>query len=286
MNKPHARHTARSPHRPRFVHQTDQCSRLTPFAQRGMTSKQTPPHLQLFARPSPQDEIMEVQGFVESRAGGRRELPVRQLKMSEKQGIWEMKLDVRNDLNLGNDAASRDFLLEVQQAHLTANFLDRRGEHVQTDLLLVTHCSPQNHQIKILTSTHDAKVGQYIVLHVQTNFFAESFNYVLMSKGIILLSGQEEMMEGIRTMAITLSAEMAPVSTFVVWHIGLRGTIVSDSLTFPVNGISRNNFTVYINNRKARTGERVEVAVYGEPGAYVGLSGIDNAFYTMQAGNE
>lgn len=231
-------------------------------------------------------EVMEVAGFVESRAGGRRELPLRTLRMSEKKGVWEMKLDVRNDLNLGDDAASRDFLLEVQQAHLTANFIDRRGEHVQADLLLVTHFSPQNHQIKIQTSTHDAKVGEYIVLHVQTNFFAESFNYVLMSKGIILLSGQEEMTEGIRTMAITLAAEMAPVSTFVVWHIGVRGTIVSDSLTFPVNGISRNNFTVYVNNRKARTGERVEVAVFGEPGAYVGLSGIDNAFYTMQAGNE
>lgn len=45
-------------------------------------------------------------------------------------------------------------------------------------------------------------------------------------------------------------------------------------------------FTVFINNRKARTGKRVEVAIYGEPGAYVGLSGIDKSFYTMQAGNE
>lgn len=87
MSKP--RSTARSPRRPRYVHQIEQCRitpglqsglqtgiqsglqtgiqtglqpTLTPFAQRGMTSKQTPPHLQQFARPSPQDEIMEVQG--------------------------------------------------------------------------------------------------------------------------------------------------------------------------------------------------------------------------------
>lgn len=231
-------------------------------------------------------EIMEISGFVESRSGGRRDYPIRRLQMSEKQGIWEMKLDLRNDLQIGDDHQSREFLTEVQQVHLTVNFIDGRGDRATADLLLVTHYSPQNHQIKIHTSTHDAKVGEYIVLHVQTNFFTESFNYVLMSKGIILLSGQEEMTEGIRTMAITLSAEMAPVSTFVVWHIGQHGSIVCDSLTFPVNGISRNNFTVYINNRKARTGERVEVAVFGEPGAYVGLSGIDNAFYTMQAGNE
>lgn len=89
MSKPHTRPSARSPRRPRYVHQNDQCRLppalqqglqaglqtslqtgiqtglqpgLTPFTQRGMTSKQTPPHLQPFARPSPQDEIMEVQG--------------------------------------------------------------------------------------------------------------------------------------------------------------------------------------------------------------------------------
>lgn len=45
-------------------------------------------------------------------------------------------------------------------------------------------------------------------------------------------------------------------------------------------------FSVLINNKKARTGHKVEVAIYGEPGTYVGLSGIDKAFYSMQAGNE
>lgn len=229
---------------------------------------------------------MEITGHVESRSGGRREYPIRNLLMSEKKGIWELKVDLRNDLNLGDDRQSREFLTDVQQMILVANFIDERGERATTDLLMLSHHSPHNRHIKVQTSTHQAKVGEYIVLHVQTNFFVETFNYVVMSKGIILLSGQETMQEGIRTMAITLAAEMAPVSTVVVWHIGQQGIIVSDSLTFPVNGISRNNFTVYINNRKARTGERVEVAVYGEPGAYVGLSGIDNAFYTMQAGNE
>lgn len=43
---------------------------------------------------------------------------------------------------------------------------------------------------------------------------------------------------------------------------------------------------MFINNKKARTGHKVEVAVYGEPGAIVSLSGIDRSFYTMQAGNE
>lgn len=30
----------------------------------------------------------------------------------------------------------------------------------------------------------------------------------------------------------------------------------------------------------------MEVIIRGQPGAYVGLSGLDAAFYSMQAGNE
>uniref|UniRef100_W4VRF5 Putative alpha-macroglobulin n=1 Tax=Corethrella appendiculata TaxID=1370023 RepID=W4VRF5_9DIPT len=230
---------------------------------------------------------MEVTGNIESRTGGgRNTYEVRNLQMSEKPGIWELNIDLRNDLNLESSKQTNEFLNEITSMRLQANFIDPRGERAQADLLLLAHFSPQNHNIKVSTSTKDAKVGEYIVFHIQSNFFMDAFHYLVMSKGIILVTGQENMNSGIRTMSITLSAEMAPVATVVVWHIGRYGKIVADSLTFPVNGISRNNFTVMINNRKARTGERVEVAIYGEAGAYVGLSGIDNAFYTMQAGNE
>jgi hypothetical protein len=69
----------------------------------------------------------------------------------------------------------------------------------------------------------------------------EVFNLIVMSKGIILLCGEERMQTTIRTFAVTLSAEMAPVATVLVYHVGRYGDIVADSLTFPVNGISRNN---------------------------------------------
>ena len=41
-----------------------------------------------------------------------------------------------------------------------------------------------------------------------------------------------------------------------------------------------------INNKKEKTNNVVEVIIRGQPGAYVGLSGVDAAFYSMQAGNE
>lgn len=81
---------------------------------------------------------------------------------------------------------------------------------------------------------------------MQSNYYLELFNYIVMAKGMILLTGQEHMKATVRTLAIPLSAEMAPEATVVVYSVGINGEVTADSLTFPVNGISRNNVINYI----------------------------------------
>lgn len=99
-------------------------------------------------------------------------------------------------------------------------------------------------------------MGEYIILHVRSNYYIEKFNYLIISKGIVLLTGDEVMEDSVCTMAVTLSAEMAPVATVVVWHVGITGDVTADSLTFPVNGISRNKVSERfqcLNNRHSRS---------------------------------
>ncbi|XP_015173319.1 PREDICTED: CD109 antigen [Polistes dominula] len=231
---------------------------------------------------------MEIRGEVEVKSGGRRSLDSQILIPSpENEGIWSTKIDLRQQIGYPNNVEQTQQLLnDITSMKISAYFTDSEGFRAQSELLLFAHESPNQKHIKIITSTEKAKVGEYIIFHVQTNFHIDYFNYIVMAKGTILLSGQEYMQHNIKTFAVPLSPEMAPVATAVVYYIGHYGDVVADSLTFPVNGISRNNFTVFINNKKARTGENVEVAIYGEPGAYIALSGIDRSFYTMQAGNE
>lgn len=45
-------------------------------------------------------------------------------------------------------------------------------------------------------------------------------------------------------------------------------------------------FNVSLNNFKEKQGDFIEVIVWGEPGAYVGISAMDNDMYGMHAGNE
>ena len=103
---------------------------------------------------------------------------------------------------------------------------------------------------------------------------------------MILITGREEMTSTIKTFAVGLSPEMAPTATIIIYDIARGGEVVADALTFPVDGISRNNFTVALNNRKDKTGDTIEVAVVGQPGTYVGLQALDKDLNSLQIGGQ
>ena len=63
---------------------------------------------------------------------------------------------------------------------------------------------------------------------------------------MIIYGGTETVASSIKTFAVALSAEMAPSTSIVVYHVAPDGEVVSDSLTFPVNGISRNKVAHHI----------------------------------------
>ncbi|KAL1513271.1 hypothetical protein ABEB36_002700 [Hypothenemus hampei] len=230
---------------------------------------------------------MEVTAFIEKRGGGRLEIPPKRLWMMDEQpGVWQYHIDLKRELGIYGPRAFEE-LSQLTALRIHATFRDDyTNQHATTELLMLAHYSNNDQHIKVTTSTITPKVGEFIIFHIRSNYYIEKFNYLIIAKGIVLVTGDQDMSDFVSTMSIVLSAEMAPVATIVVWHVGRYGDITVDSLTFPVNGISRNKFKVLINNKKARTGHKVEVVIYGEPGSYVGLSGIDRAFYTMQAGNE
>lgn len=69
----------------------------------------------------------------------------------------------------------------------------------------------------------------------------------IISKGIILLSGQEKMTSSIKAFAVTLSPEMAPTATVVIYDLARGSEVVAESLTFPVDGISKDKVIVHLN---------------------------------------
>jgi hypothetical protein len=196
-------------------------------------------------------------------------------------GLWEFSINLKTELN------DKRLINDVNYLVLEGFFRDANGDTIRTQELraYATH-SPSERLIHISTSTKQPKVGEYIIFHVRANYYFELFSYVIISKGIILVTGREEMTSSIKTFAVSLSPEMAPSSTILIYDIARGGEVITDSLTFPVDGISRNNFTVTLNNRKDKTGDTIEVVVLGQPGTYVGLSALDKDLYSLQVGNQ
>lgn len=196
-------------------------------------------------------------------------------------GIWEITVDLRQHFK------DKRALADVQRVRLEATYTDGiDGDRIPAQLDVYAYHTKTNRLIQVSTSTKQPRVGEYIIFHVRSNYHVDSFSYVILSKGMILLTGTEEMSSSIKTFAVSLSPEMAPSSTIVVYDIARGGDVTVDSLTFPVDGISRNNFSVTLNNRKDKSGDTIEVVVLGQPGTYIGLAGMDKDLFALDAGNQ
>jgi hypothetical protein len=227
-------------------------------------------------------EKLEVRPRIQFRQSGSRTLQPIEVPMSlVNAGLWEFSINLKTELN------DKRLINDIHYLSLDGFFRDANGDTIRTqELRAYATYSPSERLIHISTSTKQPKVGEYIIFHVRANYYVKLFSYVIISKGMILITGREEMTSSIKTFAVSLSPEMAPTSTILIYDIARGGEVITDSLTFPVDGISRNNFTVTLNNRKDKTGDTIEVVVLGQPGTYVGLSALDKDLYSLQVGNQ
>ncbi|CAL1294220.1 unnamed protein product [Larinioides sclopetarius] len=225
------------------------------------------------------DQKLELRTKVRLSGGREQELEARFEQMSPVQfGIWEITVDLLSEF--GTLTALND----VQSMLLEAKYTDETGERARTTLLVYASYTPTHRHLQVTTSTRDAKVGEYIIFHVRADYYVQQFYYMVVSKGIVLLSGAEEMPSSLKTFAVPCSSEMAPTASLIVWDMAREGEVVADALTFPVDGLSRNNFSVTLNEKKDKTGQTIEVVVEGHPGTYIGLSAVEHQLHKMDSG--
>lgn len=208
--------------------------------------------------------------------------PQREAMSPNYDGIWEVTLDLQSSPQFKD----RRILNEVNRARIEAFYTEQNGEKTRAILDLYPYFTMSTRLIQVSTSTKSPKVGEFVIFHVRANYFVETFSYAIVSKGMILSTGTQSMTRSITTFAVTLSPEMAPASTIIVYDITKGGEVTTDSLTFPVDGISRNNFSVTLNNRKDKSGDTIEVVVLGQPGTYIGLSAMDKDLFLLNGGNQ
>ena len=133
----------------------------------------------------------------------------------------------------------------------------------------------EDRAIYVYITDSSADIGEYIIVHVQANFYIKNFQYLVsdsvdwisaeglyiiqrngfvlmifaynlsykvISKGIIVHSAKEEvepLRNPIKTLSIPVSSSMAPSFEVLVYHITRDGFIFADSVSIPINKFDR-----------------------------------------------
>lgn len=194
-------------------------------------------------------------------------------------GTWKISIDIKNFI-------TKQTLLELNHVKIDVVYYDQFVPKVSVSANAYPAYSTSQRSVQISMSTTVAKVGDYAIFHATSNYKLDMISYIIISKGLILTSGRERIKSSPTTFAIPVSAEMVPTSTILIYDITKNSEVVLDMLTFHVDGASLHNFTVVLNPNKDKHGETLEVAVYGVPGTYVGLSAFNKDLYALSSAGQ
>jgi len=179
---------------------------------------------------------------------------------------------------------------KTEELRMTAYYSDTKTT-TKTEAKTTAYASygPQDRHIFVRSSSKAINVGEYAVFHVKSNFPLKHFDWIIMSKNIILNSGREygsEIHPIVNTFSIVVSSEMAPGFHIIVYAITRPDDyLLSDSAYFPVKAINRHKIEFKLTQIKDHTMDTVEATCRGDPGAVFLSSTVRSAVFATQGKN-
>ncbi|BFZ14930.1 hypothetical protein BsWGS_17968 [Bradybaena similaris] len=159
---------------------------------------------------------------------------------------------------------------------------------VSASLSLGKSASPSNSYIQLLLETSTAiQAGDAIAFRVKATYALGTVVYQVLSRGKMVKSGsinangQTEY-----AFSITSDSSMAPRSRIVAYHVRADGEIVTDSISFEVNGAFKNKVAINIDTAEAEPGQEVKVTVRADPSSSVHILAIDQSVLLLKSGND
>ena len=81
----------------------------------------------------------------------------------------------------------------TEQLKLVGRYSDvETNREIITEVIAYGAYAPKDQHIFVHSSNKDINIGQYVVFHVKTNFPLDHFDWIIISKNLILNSGREQ----------------------------------------------------------------------------------------------
>ena len=124
------------------------------------------------------------------------------------------------------------------------------------------------------------------MFHVRSNFPITYFDWILISKNIILNTGRIKFLESeatVTTFSLVVSPEMAPGFHIMVYTISQPDSQLLTDITYsPVQSFNRHKIEFKLSHRKDHTMETVEATCRGDPGAIYLASSLRSYLFPGQ----
>ncbi|CAC5388514.1 CD109 [Mytilus coruscus] len=126
--------------------------------------------------------------------------------------------------------------------------------------------SPSESYIQLFLRSSHLKAGSGANFEIQSTQAVTSLVYQVLSRGVIVGAGTVN--GGNKKtvpFSIAVNSKMAPNARIVVYYVKTDGEIVTDSISFDVEGVFNNQVSISFDKTKAQPGDPVNVQVTADP---------------------
>ena len=152
---------------------------------------------------------------------------------------------------------------ETETLKLVGYYSDTEtNQRIITDTTAYAAYAPKDQHIFVHSSTRNVNIGEYVVFHTKSNFPLEYFDWIIVSKNLILNSGRElgsDIFSHTITFSLVVSSEMAPGFHIIVYTKSTDDYLISDAAFYPINAINRHRIEFALTQLKDHTQQTIEV---------------------------
>ncbi|XP_071088378.1 CD109 antigen-like [Haliotis cracherodii] len=147
--------------------------------------------------------------------------------------------------------------------------------------------SPSDNYIQLILKSQQLSAGNDVDFDVKVTEPVNELVYQIMSRGSIVATGTIDANQQTDfKFAITVTPKMAPNARIIVYYVREDGEIVTDSVSFDVEGAFKNKVSISMDKTSAQPGDSVNVQVTADPESLVNLLAVDQSVLLLKSGND
>ncbi|KAL5016374.1 hypothetical protein ScPMuIL_005963 [Solemya velum] len=147
--------------------------------------------------------------------------------------------------------------------------------------------SPSDNYIQLFLRSSAVTAGQVAQFEMRSTETSFNAVYQIMSRGSIV-AAEYIARSYLKTImfSVPVTSQMAPNARIIVYYVRTDGEVVTDSISFDVDGTFQNQVSLGFDQNQVLPGGNVRLTVSADPHSFVNLLAVDQSVLLLKTGND